>query len=144
MPTNLADWSIVRYKMMALSPRRHQMNGRQVGFRPLSPRIRQTVQQQPEMACNRHSEGHLASLDTIMLMSALCAEEQEWPGVREITTAHIEVCLAHPKYYNDDFRETGWKSIHTATDPSSSGACASLLTASKSAARVSSPDNSSL
>ena len=29
-----------------------------------------------------------------MLMSALYAEEQEWPGVREITTAHIEDCLA--------------------------------------------------
>ena len=45
-------------------------------------------------ASNRYSEGYLASLETTVAMSASYAEEQEWPGVRDITVVHIEDYLA--------------------------------------------------
>ena len=46
-------------------------------------------------ASNRYSEGYLASLETTVAMAALYAEEQRWPGVREITVSHIEDYLAY-------------------------------------------------
>ena len=46
-------------------------------------------------ASNRYSEGYLASLETSVAMAALYAKEQGWPGVREITTSHIEDYLAY-------------------------------------------------
>ena len=46
-------------------------------------------------ASNRYSEGYLASLETTVAMVSLYAEEQEWPGVRDITVVHIEDYLAY-------------------------------------------------
>ena len=46
-------------------------------------------------ASNRYSEGYLASLETTVAMVASYAEEQEWPGVRNITVVHIEDYLAY-------------------------------------------------
>ncbi len=46
-------------------------------------------------ASSRYSEGYLTSLETCVAMAALYAEEQGWPGVREIITDHIEDYLAY-------------------------------------------------
>ena len=46
-------------------------------------------------ASNRYSEGYLASLETTVAMAAVYSEEQGWPGVRQITTSHIEEYLAY-------------------------------------------------
>ena len=46
-------------------------------------------------ASNRYSEGYLASLETTLAMVALYAEEQGWPGVREISADHLEDYFAY-------------------------------------------------
>ena len=46
-------------------------------------------------ASNRYSEGYLASLETTVSMVAFYAEEQGWPGVREITVDHMEDYFAY-------------------------------------------------
>ena len=46
-------------------------------------------------APNRYSEGYLASLETSVAMASLYAEEQGWPGVRDITADHIEDYFAY-------------------------------------------------
>ena len=46
-------------------------------------------------ASSRYSEGYLVSLETTVAMAALYAEEQGWPGVREITADHVEDYLAY-------------------------------------------------
>ena len=49
-------------------------------------------------ASNRYSEGYLASLETSVAMATLYAEDQGWPGVREITISHIEDYLSYLRY----------------------------------------------
>ena len=46
-------------------------------------------------ASSRYSEGYLSSLSTSVAMAALYAEEQGWPGVREIITDHMEDYFAY-------------------------------------------------
>ena len=46
-------------------------------------------------ASSRYSEGYLSSLSTSVAMAALYAEEQGWPGVREIITDHMENYFAY-------------------------------------------------
>ena len=46
-------------------------------------------------ASNRYSDGYLASLETTVAMSALYAEQQGWPDVRDITVDHMEDYFAY-------------------------------------------------
>ena len=56
-------------------------------------------------ASNHYTSGYLDSLETSVALSALYAEEQAWPCVREITTEHLEDYLTYlqerPRWFGE-------------------------------------------
>ena len=60
-------------------------------------------------ASNRYSKTYLDSLEQTLALASLYAEEQGWPPVAGITTAHVEEYLAYlqtrPRWFGD--RDTG-------------------------------------
>ena len=62
-------------------------------------------------ASDRYSEGYLASLETGVAMASLYAEEQGWPGVREISADHMEGYFAYLQ------GRTRWFGERTYTEP---------------------------
>ena len=56
-------------------------------------------------ASNRYSQGYLSALESAIALASMFAEEQGWPPVRDITTAHIEEYLTYlqlrPRWFGD-------------------------------------------
>ena len=57
-------------------------------------------------ASSPYSDGYPASLETGVAMVSLYSEEQEWPSVGDITTAHLEDYLAYLRDRTRWFKRT--------------------------------------
>jgi hypothetical protein len=76
-------------------------------------------------ASNHYSKMYLDALEQTLALASLNAEEQGWPPVAGITTAHVEEYLTYlqtrPRWFGD--RETGsTRTVAPATSTPSTGA----------------------